>query len=433
MTVRKSKNTSFILFSVVSLLTIMSFFIQCKSTYTTTGTKHNLAAIYNPASSTIHPVFRVYHNSDQTSLLLIKIFPSELLFNQANVEGEFISKVSIQVQLYEIDKDKPTLADSITYTYNINKKTVEKRFLTQIPLKTEMGKRYQMRIVTRDILRKEFNLSFVEVDKTSEFTEQNFNVVNQNGIPYFNNNIPAGSVFRIEHRNDSLKKLFIDYYKNNTPLPKPTYAMTSEEFFYDRPDSTYILDYSSNLYIAFSYEGLYRYRFDTCQAEGLTIVNLGIDFPRVKTPAEMIDPLAYITTTPEYQRLLDDKNNKLTVDRYWSKIGKNVNRARELIRIYYNRVYFANYYFTNNKPGWKTDRGMVYIMYGPPHDLKKTPDSETWIYSKEGSTNSINFTFSYAPTPFSVNNFILIRSESQEWHWHEAYDAWQRGEIYLAN
>ncbi len=363
----KIRRTYFISLPIGILLVIAAMsLIQCKTTYTATGTKWNLAAIYNPISSTLHPAFKVYHNSDQTSLLLVKLFPSELLFNQANVEGDYISKVSMQVQTYEIKEDKPILVDSVTFNYSINKKTADKRFMTQIPLKTELGKRYQLRIVTRDMLRKELNLTYVDVDKTSEFSDQNFNIVNQYGIPYFTNYLPAGSIFRIEHRTDTFKKLYIDYYKNITSIPNPNYAMTSDAVIYSKPDSSYSINYSDQLFLLFDYKGLYHYRFDTCQEEGLTILNMGKDFPRITSAEDMIEPLGYITTTPNYEKLLENVQDKLTVDNFWLKIGKNPNKARELIRIYYNRTYFANYYFTSIEPGWKNrSRHDLYNVWPP--------------------------------------------------------------------
>jgi GWxTD domain-containing protein len=360
------------------------------------------------------------------------LFPSELLFNQANVEGQFISKVSVQVQNFEIDGNKTSLVDSMTYTYTIKQENVGKRFLAQIPIKTEMGKRYQLRVVTRDLLRKDFNLQFIDVDKISEFSEQNFNALNQNGIPYFNNVIPAGSIYKIQHRNPIHDKIYLSYYKNKTPLPKPVFAVGPDEILYNKPDSVYSFDYSSNLFIGFSQEGLYKFRFDTNQAEGLTLLNLGEDFPKVKAVEDLLEPLAYVTTSGEYNNLLKDQNKKLTVDNFWLKAGKSTSKARELIRIYYNRVYFANYYFTTSKPGWKTDKGMVYIVYGPPQNMQKTPTSEIWLYYTKGASNVISFTFLYKPTPFSIDNFDLQRSENQDWHWREAVDAWRAGEIYLA-
>jgi GWxTD domain-containing protein len=416
---------------VIFLLSLVFILSCCKNQYTATGKKWNLSAIYNPASSRIHPAFRVYHNSDNTSLLLVKLFPSELLFTQANIAGEYISKVSIQVQTYEIDSNKILLTDSITYTYNINQKNAEKRFLSQIPVKTEMGKSYQLRIVTRDLLKKDFNLIFVDVDKKSEYSEQNFNVLNPNGIPYFSNVIPKGAVYNIQHRNISYKKLFINYYKNDVQLPKPTYIGGTDDFINHDPDSIYILDYSPNLFIALTYEGLYHFRFDTNQSEGLTIINPGPDFPKIKSPRDMIEPLAYITNSADYNKLIKENNEKLAVDNFWLDIGGTAAHARELIRVYYNRVYFSNYYFTSAKPGWKTDRGMIYIVYGPPQNLHKTPTSETWTYYQKGASNSINFTFLYEPNAFSLDNFVLQHSESQEWHWTEAVNSWRKGNVLL--
>jgi GWxTD domain-containing protein len=415
----------------ITLTSILYLFVRCSSLYSATVPRWNLSAIYNPASSHFHPSYRVYHNSDESSLLLIKLFPSELLFNQANPQGIFMSQVSVQLQNYLITEDKPLLVDSVTYKYNIKQENVGRRYLAQIPFKAEMGKRYQLRIVARDLLRKDINLRFIDVDKTTEFSQQNFNLMNPQGIPYFNNVLEPGSVYRIEHRDKSFDTLFIDFYFNNTPLPSPTFATMSDEIVYQKPDSSYIIPFTPELLLSFSYEGMYHFRVDTTTIEGLTIVNFGKDFPKINTPEELIDPLTYLTTSAEYKQLQSEENKKLAVDNFWLGIASSSGRARELIRIYYNRVYFANYYFSTNKPGWKTDRGMVYIVYGPPQNLQKSPDSETWIYYMKGASSVINFIFQYKPNEFSLDNFVLRRSESQEWHWREAVDSWRKGEIFL--
>ena len=419
------------LFYFLPAIAVLLIIVRCSTMYTATGSRWNLAAIYNPASSHFHPAYRVYHNSDDRSLLLVKLFPNELLFNQANVTGEFISRVSVQIQNYEISDDKPLLVDSVTYYYSIKQEHVGRRFLSQIPFKAENGKRYQLRVLARDLLRKDFNLKFIEIDKTTPYSEQNFNLLNEQNIPYFNNVMAPGIVYKIQHRNTSYDTLFVDYYINSTPLPSPTFATSSNEMQYTKPDSTYIIGYKPDLLLTFNYEGLYHFRFDTNYTQGLTLVNFGGNFPKIKTPAEMVDPLAYITTSAVYKKLLAEDNMKLTVDNFWLEIGKTTGRARELIRIYYNRVYFANYYFSTFKPGWKTDRGMIYIVYGPPQNMQKTANSETWIYYSKGASSTINLTFEYKPTSFSLENFVLRRSESQDWHWREAVDAWQGGEIFL--
>jgi hypothetical protein len=53
---------------------------------------------------------------------------------------------------------------------------------------------------------------------------------------------------------------------------------------------------------------------------------------------------------------------------------------------YYARVEYANKHFSHFMEGWRTDMGMVYIMFGPPSNVERHPfdiDSkpyEVWAY-----------------------------------------------------
>jgi GWxTD domain-containing protein len=64
--------------------------------------------------------------------------------------------------------------------------------------------------------------------------------------------------------------------------------------------------------------------------------------------------------------------------------GTNANESQ---REFYRRIYIANQYFTHlNCPGWKTDRGRIYISYGQPDQLEDFPvlfetfPSQIWYY-----------------------------------------------------
>jgi GWxTD domain-containing protein len=426
------RNYIYIIYSAaIAIIIILVFGISCSSIYNSESPRWNLAAIYNPASSRFHPSYRVYHDSNDRSLLLVKLFPSEMLFNQANPSGEFKSQFTVQIQNYEITGEKPVLVDSITYNYSVKQENVGRRFLAQIPFKCEQGKRYQLKVVARDLLRKDFNLRFIDVDKTSDFTAQNYNILNAQGIPYFTNIFESETIYKIEHRNKTFNKLYIDYYDDPIPLPNPTFASGSNELVYNKPDTTYILDYNPDMLLSFREVGMYFFRFDTSKKEGLAIMNFGNEFPKINSPQELVYPLTYLMTTADYKQILEAENKKLAVDNFWINTAGSTGRARELIRIYYNRVFFANYFFTTNKPGWKTDKGMIYIVYGPPQNMQKSSGSETWIYYMRGASSTINFTFLYKPDIYSIDNFVLSRSESQEWHWREAVESWRKGMIFL--
>jgi GWxTD domain-containing protein len=72
---------------------------------------------------------------------------------------------------------------------------------------------------------------------------------------------------------------------------------------------------------------------------------------------------------------------------FWKKRDPNPNTPRnEKMEAYYGRVEYANKAFKHYIEGWRTDMGMVYIIFGPPSSVDRHPfevDSkpyEIWIY-----------------------------------------------------
>jgi len=125
-----------------------------------------------------------------------------------------------------------------------------------------------------------------------------------------------------------------------------------------------------------------------------------------------------------------NENQKLAVDNFWINTAGSIDKARELIRIYYNRVFYANYFFVSYKEGWKTDRGMIYIIYGPPDVLYKNDEEERWIYRNSKGTENISFTFRKVENPFTQNDFVLNRSDELDSRWGEAISSWRNGLIF---
>lgn len=44
----------------------------------------------------------------------------------------------------------------------------------------------------------------------------------------------------------------------------------------------------------------------------------------------------------------------------------------ELMEEYYKRIEYVNEHFSGWEPGWETDRGMIYILFGPPDEIQRT-------------------------------------------------------------
>ena len=66
---------------------------------------------------------------------------------------------------------------------------------------------------------------------------------------------------------------------------------------------------------------------------------------------------------------------------------------------HYRRLAFANEHFAARTPGWKTDRGHIYILYGrpdaiTPHAPSRTiVPSQTWYYRRSADNTQMSFEF----------------------------------------
>lgn len=395
--------------------------------------ERNLADLYNPSSSFIHPVFHVYHENDDVSILTIKLFPAELLFNKANELGEYQAKVKIDYELIEIGdrNEKDLLVDSMSNVYTLGMDEANQRYFADIPVQAKAGKEYMLRIFTTDLLRRSNVESMVFIDKTSIYGPQNFRVYyKSSGILAFDPKVMAGHPFTIFYNKVRTDSIFVKFFKNRIDLPSPSFSSAPTVLLLKKPDSVWILPYSDTITYALMYEGMYHFQVDTSVNDGLTLFRFHKNFPKISEEQQLADPLAYLLTTPDYQEIQSARNKKLAVDNFWLGTNDNIERARELLRIYYSRVYFSNYYFTSSKEGWKTDRGMIYIIYGQPSALYKSVNQEKWVYYDKTRANTISFTFNRVKSPFTLNEFVLERGEHLSSHWREAVLTWRNGEVF---
>lgn len=135
-----------------------------------------------------------------------------------------------------------------------------------------------------------------------------------------------------------------------------------------------------------------------------------------------IQPLVYLLG-PEENVSLN------TWVKFWSNAsGNDVFKAEKLIKEFNRRVKFANDHFSSHKLGWKTDRGMMYILHGPPDRISEDVRSEIWSY---GFTSSVatSFIFVRNPTNLHSKDYILERNISYRDIATSAVQRWCNGWI----
>ena len=72
---------------------------------------------------------------------------------------------------------------------------------------------------------------------------------------------------------------------------------------------------------------------------------------------------------------------------FWQRYNTNPSsKQNPVMDEYFNRVAYANAHFSHYFAGWKSDMGMIYILFGPPNNVDRHPfevDSkpyEVWDY-----------------------------------------------------
>jgi len=188
-----------------------------------------------------------------------------------------------------------------------------------------------------------------------------------------------------------------------------------------KADTSWYVRWNKNTQYSLKDEGIYYFKADTAQRFGMALFQFGDYFPETKTANSLLGPIRYLTNNKEYRNLLSVDNPKNAVDSFWLAASGNMNRSKELIRIYYSRVFFANYYFSHYKEGWLSDRGMIYVIYGPPKTIYKSDNAERWIYGDNKNLMDCNalrmhqekLIHLHLPLLHPLNPEQLIRMERQ--------------------
>lgn len=213
----------------------------------------------------------------------------------------------------------------------------------------------------------------------------------------------------------------VSYYNDLFPTAQPPFSEAQGKVSKGlKTDSTFSFQEDESL--KFSKKGLYLFQQDTNSTSGVAI-RAENDYPKLGKIASLVPPLVYITTAQEYSKLLQAKNEKKAFDRVILSITNDQDRARRLMKNYFRRIELANQYFTSYKEGWKTDRGMVYIVFGLPDEVFKFNDREVWNYKL--SKRDVSFSFVKSSSVFDPDNYVLLRDQKYQQAWYETIDLWR--------
>jgi GWxTD domain-containing protein len=110
------------------------------------------------------------------------------------------------------------------------------------------------------------------------------------------------------------------------------------------------------------------------------------------------EDVAYIITDTErqaFKQLSNDEERDAFEEEFWQRRNPSPDSADNTYRDeIYARIAYANEHFAAGKPGWMTDRGHIYIAYGPPDDKDSHPSAGTYDRPmSEGGGDTVAYPF----------------------------------------
>lgn len=108
--------------------------------------------------------------------------------------------------------------------------------------------------------------------------------------------------------------------------------------------------------------------------------------------------VAYIITDEErkaFKKLENDDEREAFIESFWRRRDPDPDTdENEFKEEYYERIAYANEKFASGIPGWKTDRGRIYITFGKPDSIESHPSGGQYdrpSYEGGGSTSTYPF------------------------------------------
>ncbi len=145
---------------------------------------------------------------------------------------------------------------------------------------------------------------------------------------------------------------------------------------------------------------------------------------------EQFEESKYIASRSEvkaWEKLTNVEGKRKFLYKFWKKRDEDPSTPENETKIeYFKRVRYANKAFGNmlQKKGWETDKGRVYIVYGPPSEIERFPNEkdskpyEIWHY--ENIEGGVIFVFvDYT----GFNDYRLVhstkRGELSDYNWRQ--------------
>ena len=364
----------------------------------------------------------VFHLNDSLSQVILKL-PVDV-FNNG---GKPNTKLRITYSLLYSFKDS-RIADSLSIEIQTTPIIDQSALQQSAVLKTSLGQDYILFVKVEDLNTKKERICIKPFSKINHATAAWFKAEDEFGSTLGNQLIPYGEQIRIKASDTLLNRIYCRAFFRTFPPADPPFIMKERTAFDYIPDSLFTLPLinGQSEYISLDRPGFCIFQIDTSNWEGYSLQLMPTGFPELSSYSSMLEALRLLTSNEEFAELRNLGSAKDAVDKFWLTVTGSPERAIQRIRDFYNRLALTNELFTSYCEGWKTDRGLIYLIFGPPNLVYRSDLYETWTYGEANNYRSMQFVFYKVDNPFTEQDYILQRQPNYKTYWYNAVEQWRR-------
>ena len=384
-------------------------------------------ARYDYERHPLHLELSAFHRTDDTTDLLISLPSRDLLYAKDNTDAAFEAKLDLLIRTNTQEGSTDTLLLQPRIPY---REDMPMRVHVAVPIAVAAGAEDHVSVKLTDVRRDRSASVSLRLDKRGTTNHQNYRIELADGTPLTGGTAPQGATVSVWCPRCGGDQLQLLQRTDPAKLPPPPFSYNG----YTRVHLAPITCCSPPTSPRTNAWSLTCWKALTSSPTATRWTKAGWWSPLqacTQSPAAgMAETLRYVTSRAEYEEL-NGSNQRQQVEAFWMKCAEDREKARELIRIYYGRVREANAYFTEAVPGWKTDRGLIHIVFGNPQKMHVSSTGETWIYGEEDNLNALVFRFNKAASGHTENRYLLERNEQLvKVRWERAITSWRNGRIY---
>ena len=110
------------------------------------------------------------------------------------------------------------------------------------------------------------------------------------------------------------------------------------------------------------------------------------------------EDVVYIITPEErgsFLRLSTNEEREQFIENFWLRRNPDPDSPENTFKEeHYRRIAYTNEHYASGIPGWKTDRGRIYIMWGPPDEVESHPSGGSYERpAQEGGGETSSYPF----------------------------------------